>query len=106
MGAPHEKMGREKGGAQGNAELEHRATCAATILHEISLPAFVRATFGGAQRLQKSPTERAVVRPVTLRGGRQLQITRFDGRKDVSTNHTAEELPSALADILAIGFAN
>jgi SAM-dependent methyltransferase len=46
------------------------------------------------------------IRPVDLREGRRLQVSRNDGRKDFSTNHTAEELPAALADILAAGFAN
>lgn len=66
----------------------------------------VRASFGGAQRHTKIPLERAALRPVEVAGGRRLQLSRFDGRKVLYSNHTAEELPAALADILAAGFAN
>ncbi len=69
------------------------------VLQWLTAPEFRRATFGGAQRGNKIAAERVVVRPVELREGRRIQVSRFDGRKDVSTNH-------AVADVLGAGFAN
>ena len=54
----------------------------------------------------KTPIQRVTIRSVELREGPRLQVSRFDGRKDISTNHTTAELPAALVDILAAGFAN
>ena len=77
-----------------------------TIVISIASPDFLRATLSGPTRFAKSPFQRVNVRPVSLREGTRIQISRFDGKKDLSTNHTVEELPAALADILAAGFAN
>ncbi len=77
-----------------------------TILEFLISPGFLRATFAGTQRLNKIPAQRVTLRPVDLCEGRRIQISRNDGRKDISTNHTPEELPTALADILAAGFSN
>jgi SAM-dependent methyltransferase len=79
---------------------------AATLLKLLTAADFRRASFGGKPRFAAPPAQRVTVRPVELRGGRRLQVSRFDGRKDLSTNHTAAELPAALADVLAAGFAN
>ena len=76
------------------------------ILTEIVRADFVRAAFGGSTRWGKSGVKRVVIRPVEVRGERMLQISRFDGRKDISTNHRPEDVPEALADVLAAGFAN
>jgi SAM-dependent methyltransferase len=76
------------------------------ILSFLTAPNLLRASFAGAQRGVKLPIRRIAIRPVDLHQGRRLQISSNDGRKGLSTNHTPEELPAALADILAAGFAN
>jgi SAM-dependent methyltransferase len=82
------------------------ANYAATVLQLLTAEGFLRASFAGTPRFVKTPIHRVTIRPVDLREGPRLQISRFDGRKDLSTNHTPAELPAALADILAAGFAN
>ncbi|HEY4329367.1 MAG TPA: SAM-dependent methyltransferase [Phycisphaerae bacterium] len=76
------------------------------ILAALASPQLLRATFAGTTRFQKSPIKRAAIRPVDLRGTRLLQVSRFDGRKDISSNHSPDDLPAVLADVLAAGFAN
>jgi SAM-dependent methyltransferase len=76
------------------------------ILSLLANPALLRANFGGTPRFTKSAIKRATLRPVELAGGRRLQLSCFDGRKVLYSNHNAEELPTALAQILAAGFSN
>src|SRR4051794_29013143 len=94
------------GAPHGNPGLSRLKEQAAQILAMLASLDFLRATFAGTQRGTRIPAERVSLRPVELREGRCIQITRNDGRKDISTNHTPEELPAALADVLAAGFAN
>ena len=68
---------------------------------------FVRAVFGGKLRHGGDYRYgRVVVRAVELRGERMVQVSRFDGRKDFSTNVSPGEVVEELADVLAAGFAN
>jgi hypothetical protein len=76
------------------------------LLALIQSPEFLGATLAGTPRLKKTNLQRITLRPVDLAEGRRLQISRFDDRKDTTTNHAFEDAPSALAEILAIGFAN
>jgi len=85
---------------------QHSPEYSQTILSLLANPALLRANFGGTPRFAKSPIQRATLRPVELAEGRRLQLSQFDGRKVLYSNHTAEELPAAFADILAAGFSN
>ena len=66
---------------------------------------FHRATFAGPVRTGSSPWVRVVIRPVDLRGERQLQFSYFDGRKTFTKNHSLVEAAAPLAELLALGFA-
>lgn len=68
-------------------------------------PDFRRATFAGKPRNGPSPWQRVVIRPVTIRGSRQLQFSYFDGRKDITHNHLPVSAGSPLREVLALGFA-
>jgi hypothetical protein len=66
---------------------------------------FRRATFGGPHRFSvPSAWVRVVVRPVELRGDRQLQFSYFDARKDTTKNYPVAEAAAPLGEILAVGF--
>lgn len=64
----------------------------------------VRAVGSGAQRGVVVPWRRAEVRYVDLAAGRRLQVELFDERQAFTKNY--EDLPAAVADVLALGFAN
>jgi SAM-dependent methyltransferase len=82
------------------------ASYASAILQLLAEPHLLRASFAGTPRFAKTPFRRVTIRPVELREGPRLQISRFDGRKDISSNHTLAELPAGLADVLAAEFSN
>src|SRR5689334_5783905 len=88
------------------ANSDKRDPYIAQMLSHLTGPNLLRATFAGATRFEKSAIVRVTIRPVDLREGRRLQVSRHDGRKDLSTNHAPDELPEAIADLLAAGFAN
>ena len=81
-------------------------TYPSTLLPLLQSPTLLRATLSGPQRLQKSPRTRITLRPIQLHDILHLQISRFDARQDRTQNILPENLAAALADILAIGFAN
>ena len=76
------------------------------IFSLLATPTLLRATFAGTARFAKSTLHRAALRPIELAEGRRLQLSRFDGRKVLYSNHTADELPAALAEVLGAGFSN
>jgi SAM-dependent methyltransferase len=82
------------------------AAYADILLREVQAPTFLRATLGGTPRLKKTGLIRVGLRPVDLADGRFLQVSRFDDRKDFTSNHRFEDAPAALAELLEIGFAN
>src|SRR5206468_3120841 len=51
------------------------------------------------------PWLRVVVRPVLLRGERQLQFSYFDRRKDVTKNFAPAEAAAPLREVVAAGHA-
>jgi hypothetical protein len=84
-----------------DAESLRRLVCE-TVAHAD----FRRATFGGPHRNRASSAwVRVVVRPVELRGERQLQFSYFDARKDITRNYPVAEAAAPLGEILALGFA-
>lgn len=64
----------------------------------------IRAVGSGAQRAVTVPWRRAEVRYVELTAGRRLQVELFDERQAFTKNYA--DLPSAVADVLGLGFAN
>ncbi|MFO0849554.1 MAG: SAM-dependent methyltransferase [Gemmataceae bacterium] len=68
-------------------------------------PDLRRATFAGATRLGPSPWARVVVRPVEIRGERQVQFAFFDGKKTLTHNHPPADAGPPLEELLAAGFA-
>jgi SAM-dependent methyltransferase len=68
-------------------------------------PAFRRATFAGATRFAPSEWVRVVLRPVDVRGERQVQFSYFDGKKTLTRNHPPADAGPPLDALLAAGFA-
>ena len=75
------------------------------VIDTVAAADFRRASFAGPQRGQASPWIRVVIRPVEIRGDRNLQISYFDERKDISKNVAPSQIAGPLAEILDVGFA-
>jgi SAM-dependent methyltransferase len=75
------------------------------VLDTVTGPGFRRATFGGVVRGGASPWVRVVVRPVDLRGERQLQFEQFDERKAFTRNVPIELAGPPLEELLRVGYA-
>ncbi|MCH7787783.1 MAG: SAM-dependent methyltransferase, partial [Chloroflexi bacterium] len=52
----------------------------------------------------ENPWNKVVVRPVALKSGRQMQFSFFDGKKDITKNHSAEEVGKYLEEVLLLPF--
>jgi hypothetical protein len=65
---------------------------------------FIRATFGGRRRGHSIDWERVVVRPVLLRGTRQLQFTYTEGAQERAHNAHGVEARRLLDELLAAPF--
>ncbi|MBK9713232.1 MAG: SAM-dependent methyltransferase [Kouleothrix sp.] len=68
-------------------------------------PGFVRLTMSGIVRGPAAQWQRIVVRPVELRGRRQLQFSYFDEKKDISKNYHGQEAADQLEQALAIPYS-
>ena len=66
--------------------------------------AFLKLSLGGALQ-GVSPWIKIIVRPVEIKGGRKLQFSYFDGKKDITKNFSGEEVISRLDEVLAIPFS-
>lgn len=77
------------------------------LIHESVLdPEFRRGTFAGPIRgSSPSPWLRVIVRPVAIRGERQLQFSYFDQRKDISKNFTEQEARAPLNELIDISYS-
>ena len=67
---------------------------------------FVRLTMRGIVRGPAAPWQRVVVRPVQVRGRRQLQFSYFSERQDISKNYYGDEAAARLEEILAIPYSS
>ena len=67
---------------------------------------FVRLTLKGIVRGAAVPWRQITVRPVELRGRRQLQFSYFDEKKDISKNYAGGEAIARLDEVLAIPFSS
>jgi SAM-dependent methyltransferase len=66
---------------------------------------FRRLTLKGALKGEEQPWRRVVVRPVMLKGGRHLQFSYFDERRDTTKNYRGEEAEAKLDELLALPFS-
>ena len=70
------------------------------LIELVQSPGFVRATLGGTPRLGKTLIQRVQLRAVQLAEGRRLQVSRFDEKKDLTSNHRFENAAEALAEMI------
>ncbi len=74
-----------------------------TVLNEND---FVRLTMKGIVRGPAAPWQKIMIRPVELRGRRQLQFSYFDAKQDVSKNYYGPEARTRLDEALAIPYSS
>ncbi len=90
--------------------MEHELLSAAygeRVMGLIGGEGFLRGIFSGVRRWEKGgELSRGVVRVLEMKGGRFLQVSRFEGKKDVSRNYSFAEIGEGLKDVLAMGFSN
>jgi len=67
---------------------------------------FVRLTMKGIVRGPAAPWHKIVIRPIELRGRRQLQFSYFDAKHDISKNYYGPEARARLADALDIPYSS
>ena len=75
----------------------------AQLVEKIRSPQFVRAVLSGQRRNLQTQYLRVDIKPVLLKDGVRLQIVSSDGKKDFTTNVTAE---FDFAQLLNSGYAN
>jgi len=74
-----------------------------TVLDEDT---FVRLTMKGIVRGPAAPWQKIMIRPVELRGRRQLQFSYFDAKQDISKNYYGPEARGRLDQVLAIPYSS
>jgi SAM-dependent methyltransferase len=67
---------------------------------------FIRAVFSGRQRGRELPWIKVVVRPVLIKGMKQLQFSYFDEHKDISKNFAGGEAAQKTAELIDLPFSN
>jgi SAM-dependent methyltransferase len=67
---------------------------------------FIRAVFSGRQRGRELPWIKVVVRPVLIKGMKQLQFSYFDEQKDISKNFAGGEAAQKTAELIDLPFSN
>lgn len=65
---------------------------------------FLRLIASGRLRREALPWTKVVVRPVALKGGRRVQFSYFDGRKDITKNYRPDEAREKLEEVLSMPF--
>ena len=84
-------------------ETEYRQWAKSHIMDETR---FIKAVFGGRRHGQEQQWRRVVVRPVLLRSKRQLQVSYFDEKRDITKNYTGDKIPSLLDELLTLPFSH
>lgn len=64
----------------------------------------VNATFNGSQKGKTCPWIKVLLRPVLIKGVRQVQFSYFDGQKDLTRNYAGPEIEAPLDELLALPF--
>jgi SAM-dependent methyltransferase len=65
---------------------------------------FVRAVLSGQQHGYVVPWRRVVLRPVLIKGGRHIQVSHFDEKRDVTKNYAGQAVVDKLDELLALPF--
>jgi SAM-dependent methyltransferase len=65
-----------------------------------------RAVFSGRRRNAQPNYKRVDVRPVMVRGAVHLQVVRTDERQATTSNHSADESPAVVDELLEAGYGN
>jgi SAM-dependent methyltransferase len=78
----------------------------ALVTEKVLDDTFVRLTMKGVVRGAAVPWQKVVIRPVEVRGKRQLQFSYFDARQDTSKNYYGAEVIAKLDEVLAIPFSS
>src|SRR5215207_6733955 len=68
--------------------------------------AFVRLTMKGIVRGPAAPWQKIMIRPIELRGRRQLQFSYFNAKQDISKNYYGPEARTQLDEALAIPYSS
>jgi len=84
-------------------EQDHKKLVQERILTNQS---FVRAVFSGQQKGASLEWGKVIVRPVEIKGERNLQFSYFDEKKDVTSNYLLAESTAPLDELLALPFRN
>ena len=84
-------------------EQDHKKQVQERILANES---FVRAVFSGQQKDSSLQWVKVVVRPVEIKGVRNLQFSYFDAKKDITSNYLLAESTAPLDELLAFPFRN
>ncbi|HZJ23638.1 MAG TPA: SAM-dependent methyltransferase [Anaerolineales bacterium] len=84
-------------------EQDHKKLVRERILANQS---FVRAVFSGQQKGASLEWVKVIVRPVEIKGERNLQFSYFDEKKDVTSNYLVAESTAPLDELLALPFRN
>src|SRR5436190_23364412 len=82
---------------------EYQQLIAQTVLNESD---FVRLTMKGIVRGPAAPWQKIMIRPIELRGRRQLQFSYFDAKHDISKNYYGPEARARLDEALAIPYSS
>ena len=67
---------------------------------------FVKATFSGRQRGRELAWKQVVARPVLIKDERQLQVSHFDDRQDMTKNFADAQIEDKLDELLSLPFKN
>lgn len=67
---------------------------------------FVNATFSGRQRGRELAWNQVIVRPVLIKDERQLQVSHFDEKQDITKNFADTQVEDKLDELLSLPFKN
>src|SRR5580704_2895178 len=82
---------------------EYREIVREAILDE---QGFLRATFSGQQRGEVLDWEKVTLRPVEVKGEKNVQFAYFDSKKCITKNYTGTDLSKILDSLLRLPFKN
>jgi len=84
---------------QGN---DYRAIVRKTVLDEET---FLGLTLSKRLREDATPWKKIRLRPVLIKGRREIQFSYFDGKKNITKNFAGDEIQRELDEVLAISFS-
>jgi SAM-dependent methyltransferase len=81
---------------------DHRDVVERAVLDEDT---FLGLTLSGRRDQDSIPWIRIRLRPVMIRGHREIQFSYFDGRRDITKNFTGDEVRKELREVLSLRFS-